>query len=155
MRLEIEISEEVAETFNELAEASEVTLAEYVSKAVEGLGNLASGDLLTAYTARYIADLARSQREGYWTEVRWSSDGGETWSMRRQLTHDSARNHAYARRPVNAQPGFAAFWADGNPDELGISRLYFCNRDGDVWQLPARVDGDTAEPVPWPAGKGD
>jgi hypothetical protein len=79
-----------------------------------------------------------------------SDDGGETWAMRRELTRDSARNHAYARRPVNAHPGFAAFWADGNPDTFSESRLYFCNREGDVWQLPERVDGDEAEPQPWP-----
>ena len=76
-----------------------------------------------------------------------SADDGDTWAMQRQLTRGSARNHAYARRPVNAHDGFVAFWADGNPDEMSESRLYFCNREGTVWQLPAEIAGDEAEPA--------
>jgi hypothetical protein len=41
---------------------------------------LRTGELLAAYTFRYIADLERMARKGYWSEVRWSSDDGETWS---------------------------------------------------------------------------
>lgn len=77
-----------------------------------------------------------------------SEDDGMTWQLRRQLTHNSARNQAYARRPVNAHDGFVAFWADGNPDELSESRLYFCDREGTVYQLPPHMDGDEAEPLP-------
>jgi hypothetical protein len=77
----------------------------------------------------------------------WTSDDdGETWTMLRQLTSDSARNHAYARRPVNAAPEFVAFWADGNPDELSVSRLYFCDWEGRVFRMPPETLGDEVEP---------
>ncbi|MFH1567744.1 MAG: BNR-4 repeat-containing protein [Gemmatimonadota bacterium] len=76
-----------------------------------------------------------------------SDDGGHTWRKERDITRGSPRNHAYARRPVDAHPGFYAFWADGNPFAFSESRLYFTNRDGDrVWRLPALVPGDRAEP---------
>lgn len=75
-----------------------------------------------------------------------SDDDGGTWRLQRQVTTGSQRNHAYARRPVNADPGFYAFWADGNPDELSPSRLYFADRDGNAWRLPARIDGEAVEP---------
>ena len=66
-----------------------------------------------------------------------STDQGATWRKERQITTGSSRNHAYARRPVNAHPDFYAFWADGNPDTLSPSYLYFTNKSGDqVWQLP-------------------
>lgn len=41
---------------------------------------LANGEMLTAYTQGYHADLGRMPSDGYHTEVRWSADGGETWS---------------------------------------------------------------------------
>jgi hypothetical protein len=69
--------------------------------------------------------------------VLWESrNAGQDWERVRQLTRDSLRNHTYARRPLDAQDDFYAFWADGNPDEMSMSQLYFCNRDGDVWRLP-------------------
>ncbi len=83
----------------------------------------------------------------------WTSDDdGDSWRMQRQLTRESARNHSYARRPLHAHPGFVAFWADGNPDELSESRLYFCDREGEVYQLPVVMTGHEAEPTPWPEG---
>jgi hypothetical protein len=79
--------------------------------------------------------------------VLWTSDDeGCTWCQQRQLTSSSERNHAYARRPVDAAKEFVAFWADGNPDELSVSRLYFCDHAGQVWQLPAQMATDEAEP---------
>lgn len=75
-----------------------------------------------------------------------SDDDGDTWHMKRQLTTDSVRNHAYARRPVAAHPGFVAFWADGNPDEFSESKLYFCNREGAVYQLPTHMTADEQQP---------
>ena len=59
-----------------------------------------------------------------------SKDQGATWEKLRDLTQDSPRNHAYARRPLNAHPDFYAFWADGHADTLSKSILYFTNRDG-------------------------
>lgn len=71
-----------------------------------------------------------------------SVDHGITWTEQRKITAGSARNHAYARRPVDAHPDFYAFWADGNPDTLSPSYLYFTNVSGDhVWQLPYTMDG--------------
>ena len=75
-----------------------------------------------------------------------SADEGKTWKMLKQLTKNSPRNHAYARRPVNAHDDFYAFWADGNADEFSESALYFCTKAGDVFQLPAQMDGLAAKP---------
>lgn len=56
----------------------------------------------------------------------WESrDHGESWVKAREVTSNSPRNHNYARRPLNAHPGFYAFWADGNPLEFGESHLWF------------------------------
>ncbi|MBI5393746.1 MAG: BNR-4 repeat-containing protein [Verrucomicrobia bacterium] len=84
--------------------------------------------------------------------VLWTSrDQGATWTKVKQLTRDSRFNHTYARRPVNAHPGFYAFWADGNPLEKSDSCLYFTNKDGDhVWRLPTAMTGEFAKPeVVW------
>ena len=78
----------------------------------------------------------------------WTSrDQGATWVKARQLTRDSARNHTYARRPVNAHPDFYAIWADGHGREPSESCLYFTNREGDhVWRLPPVMQGGSARP---------
>ena len=80
--------------------------------------------------------------------VLWQSvDKGETWEKVRDITRNSPRNHAYARRPVNAHPDFCAFWADGNPDEMSVSRLYFTNQAGDqVWELPYAMEEERSAP---------
>jgi hypothetical protein len=75
-----------------------------------------------------------------------SADRGANWTLVRQLTRDSPHNHGYCRRPVNAHPDFYAFWADGHGREPSESRLYFCNRDGDVFRLPPGMAGDVARP---------
>jgi BNR repeat-containing family member len=81
--------------------------------------------------------------------VLWtSSDEGQTWKKVKQLTHDTQRNHTFARRPLNAHPEFYAFWADGNGREPSESCLYFTNQRGDhVWRLPAKMEGEFASPV--------
>lgn len=77
-----------------------------------------------------------------------SAHAGRAWQRERVLTRRSPRNHNYVRRPVSADPGFYAFWCDGNPDAFSESRLYFCNRDGSrVWQMPAEMKSDFAEPL--------
>jgi hypothetical protein len=88
------------------------------------------------------------QRHGTGGEMAmWVSDDlGETWTKTRDLTRNSPRNHAYARRPLNTHPDFYAFWADGNPDSMSESHLYFCNRAGDVWALPYEMEDDLATP---------
>ena len=84
--------------------------------------------------------------------VMWlSRDQGATWTRVKQLTQSSAFNHTYARRPLNAHPGFYAFWADGHGRQPSESRLYFTDQQGShVWRLPTRMEADTARPaVAW------
>lgn len=69
-----------------------------------------------------------------------SEDAGETWTMLRQLTEGSEYNHTYVRRPVNAHPDFAGFWADGHARQPSDSRLYFCDINGErLIQLPPEM----------------
>jgi hypothetical protein len=76
-----------------------------------------------------------------------SNDDGRTWRRERRLTADSDWNHTYVRRPVNADPGFEAFWADGDARQPSASRLYFATRDGRVFRLPVVMAGEKAAPV--------
>ena len=79
-----------------------------------------------------------------------SEDTGESWRKVRDLTKNSARNHGYARRPVNAHPDFYAFWADGNPEKMSESHLYFTNKAGNqVFELPYDMQADFTSPVPF------
>ncbi|MDP7129542.1 MAG: BNR-4 repeat-containing protein [Planctomycetota bacterium] len=76
-----------------------------------------------------------------------SADQGKNWRMVKQITSGSEFNHTYVRRPVNAHPGFYAFWADGHGRKPSESRLYFTDREGSaVWRLPAEMDGQFAKP---------
>ncbi len=75
-----------------------------------------------------------------------SADQGATWQVEQQLTSDSPLNHTYVRRPVNHHDDFVALWADGDARQPSKSRLYFCNRAGDVFQLPEKMTGATAQP---------
>lgn len=69
--------------------------------------------------------------------VMWRSrDRGITWERVMNVTQGSERNHGYVRRPLYAHDPFYAFWADGNPDKLSISYLYFCDSKGVVRRLP-------------------
>ena len=86
--------------------------------------------------------------------VMWRSrDKGQSWQRMRALTHDSPRNHSYARRPVHAHPDFYAFWADGDPDNMSISRLYFCNERGDLFRMPYTMQSEWQKPEPIPGGR--
>ncbi len=79
----------------------------------------------------------------------WASkDLGKTWEKVRQMTRGSERNHTYARRPVDAHPDFYALWADGHGRKPSISCLYFCNKAGDVFQLPRKMTKDFVKPKP-------
>jgi len=84
--------------------------------------------------------------------VLWTTDDeGATWTRVRQLTHGSAYNHSYARRPFDAHPDFYAFWADGHGRQPSDSRLYFTNRTGDhVWRLPPVMHDEFTYPeIAW------
>jgi hypothetical protein len=77
-----------------------------------------------------------------------SKDEGRHWQKKRDITQNSARNHAYARRPLGAHPDFYAFWADGNAATFSESKLYFTNKKGNkVWELPYSMDNAFARPV--------
>ena len=75
-----------------------------------------------------------------------SSDDGKTWRQARPLTRGSLYNHTYVRRPVQANAGFYAFWADGHGREPSASHLYFATRDGKVYRLPPSMTKETARP---------
>jgi hypothetical protein len=76
-----------------------------------------------------------------WTRA----DSGVTWKLARQLAAGSAQNHTFARRPVNADADFYAFWADGDARAPSASKLYFRNRAGDVYHLPTTMEADRAK----------
>jgi hypothetical protein len=80
-----------------------------------------------------------------------SADRGATWTKIKQLTSGSKYNHGYCRRPIDAQPDFYALWADGHGRQPSDSRLYFCDKAGNVFRLPPKMTGDFAKPeVPQP-----
>ena len=65
-----------------------------------------------------------------------STDLGKSWVQAIQLTKASERNHNYVRKVVDGKDPFRYFWADGNPDVMSISKLYFGDTAGNVWQMP-------------------
>ncbi|PZX55619.1 putative BNR repeat neuraminidase [Algoriphagus chordae] len=75
-----------------------------------------------------------------------SSDAGITWENAKQLTKKSELNHNYVRKVVNGKDPFLYFWADGNPDEISQSQLYFGNSKGKVWKLPYDMNKDEKRP---------
>lgn len=84
--------------------------------------------------------------------VVWTSPDGDTWTHLRDVTADSEYNHSHARRPLNAHPDFAAYWADGHGRKPSDSRLYFCNLDGTrAFRLPVTMTADMQAPEPLPA----
>ncbi len=76
-----------------------------------------------------------------------SKDNGREWSMKKMIRSVTDRNLSYARRPVNAQDPFYFFCADGNPDEFSISKLYFGNSEGELWELPYRLNTRVRTPI--------
>jgi len=81
--------------------------------------------------------------------VFWESrDAGAAWRRVKQITSGSARNHTFARAPVNAHPGFYALWADGHAREPSESTLYFCDREGRVFVLPREMSEPFEKPRP-------
>ena len=84
------------------------------------------------------------QRWGQGGEVQaWvSRNNGKTWKMEKQYTADSPANHCYVRRPENCKDPFWCFWADGNPDVLSVSHLYFADSEGNTFRLPYEIAAD-------------
>lgn len=78
--------------------------------------------------------------------VLWTStDQGKNWTSK-VLTKHSRFNHSYARKPVHADQGFYAFWADGDGRNKSVSALYFSDQQGNVYQLPRNMDADFEKP---------
>ena len=75
-----------------------------------------------------------------------STNLGKSWTMVKQLTRRSPRNHTYARGAVNANDDFYAIWADGHGRKPSESLLYFCDKQGVVRVLPREMAEDFAEP---------
>ncbi len=79
----------------------------------------------------------------------WSStDQGLTWTKARHVTENSPRKHNYIRKPQDGHGRFYSFWADGNPEVLTESHLYFGTAGGTrAWELPYQMTTATAKPV--------
>ncbi len=75
-----------------------------------------------------------------------STDQGANWQLERVMTRGSERNHGFVRIPVNVHPDFYGIWADGHGRQPSESDIYFCNKAGDVFRLPRKMDGETAVP---------
>lgn len=75
-----------------------------------------------------------------------SKNKGRNWRMVKQLTKNSKFNHTYSRHPLNAHPDFYAFWADGHGREPSNSSLYFCDKKGNVFQLPREMINEFEKP---------
>lgn len=81
--------------------------------------------------------------------MKTSANQGADWSPETALTANSPRNHTYVRRPLHADPGFYAFWADGDARKPSESRLYFYDKAaGLVMRLPEKMENDFAAPEP-------
>ena len=76
-----------------------------------------------------------------------SADKGLTWRKEGTAAATNECNHSYARRPLNAAPGFFAFWADGHGRKPSPSSLYFLERPANsVRRLPRNMTEDRGEP---------
>lgn len=79
-------------------------------------------------------------------EIWKSSDAGKSWKKEMRVTRKSKRNHNYVRKVINGRAPFQFFWADGNPDELSQSKLYFGDLEGKVRELPYKMKKDWVRP---------
>lgn len=77
-----------------------------------------------------------------------SDDGGQNWSLVKQLTEHSPMNHTYVRRPQYVQPDFYAIWADGHGRKPSESYLYFSDEQGKVFRMPREGTGPFLLPEP-------
>jgi hypothetical protein len=84
-----------------------------------------------------------------------SRDKGHSWAKERQVTSSSRFNHTYVRRPVNAHPGFYAYWADGNGEKPSACSIHFADKSGEkVFVMPRKMEAEFDEPVSWRSLKG-
>lgn len=78
--------------------------------------------------------------------IAWTTDNQARSWHKHPLTMGSEFNHTYVRRPVNADPAFYALWADGHGRQPSVSRLYFADREGNVFRLPPVMTQEFARP---------
>ena len=78
-----------------------------------------------------------------------SNDQGANWTITKYATSNSIYNHSYCRKPVNANPEFYSFWADGSSNySQSDSNLFFTDHDGTtVWQLPREMTDSMEKPI--------
>lgn len=80
--------------------------------------------------------------------VIWKSrNNGRSWRQAEKVTTHSRYNHNYVRKVVNGRAPFEYFWADGNPNHLSRSALYFGDLKGNVWKLPYEMRNPQEKPV--------
>lgn len=79
-------------------------------------------------------------------EIWKSSDAGKSWEKEMRVTQKSKRNNNYVRKVINGKAPFQFFWADGNPDEMSQSKLYFGDLGGNVRELPYKMKKDWVRP---------
>ena len=96
--------------------------------------------LWPALPVAWIAPAPGADTVTSWT-INWGDGTIETIAG-----NPSSRNHTYARRPIDAHPGFHALWADGHGRQPSSSNLFFCDRAGEVRQLPREMQLDTERP---------
>lgn len=90
----------------------------------------------------------QKEKTGGEIELWTSSDQGVTWTRKSEVTKNSKWNNSFVRRPLNANDNFFAFWADGDPDKISESRIYFTNKNCDkVWVLPYNMKKDFEKPL--------
>jgi hypothetical protein len=121
------------------------------SKVCESTHNYDMGSLYTDDKVWQIIGPTETGPQKYGTGgemALWeSTDEGKNWIKIRSITKNSPRNHSYARRPLQANKNFYAFWADGNVDKFSESQLYFTNQKGSqVWVLPYEMTSEYAKP---------
>lgn len=79
--------------------------------------------------------------------VMWTSkDEGHSWQKIKDLTAGCKNNQQFPRRPVNANPDFYAFWADGNGRKPSESNLFFSDKKGNVFMLPRNMNKNEERP---------
>ncbi|MCB0665887.1 MAG: BNR-4 repeat-containing protein [Saprospiraceae bacterium] len=79
-------------------------------------------------------------------DIWYSTNKGKKWKLKTPLTRQSRMNHSYVRAVVNGITPFQYFWADGNPEKMSISHIYYGDLEGNIWQLPYEMTGETMKP---------
>lgn len=78
----------------------------------------------------------------------WTSkNAGKTWHKKKQITANSALNNSYVRRPLNHKAPFNFFWANGNPEKISSSELFFGDFEGNIYLLPYDMKSDFEKPL--------